>query len=93
MKVKKDLVKSSLKGANLYFFWVQNVIGPIFVGLVFLAAPFLVSRTDNWWAVFLICYGGAGFLLWFGRRNYLGWKHKRKCWPYDWRVDVHNKDK
>jgi len=91
MPVKKDLkevARSSAKGAESYFFWVFNVIGSIFIGVVFLILAFLPSTyknaTNPILAILIIAMGGL-FLIWFGIRNFRGWKNKRKCWPYDWR--------
>ena len=87
-KTLKEVASSSSKGAESYFFWVFNVVGSIILGLyllIFAFLPFSYENTTNpILAIASLAICGL-FLLWWGIRNFRGWKNKRKCWPYDWR--------
>ena len=91
MPVKKELKKvarASAKGAESYSFWVFNVVGAIFLGVVFFVLVCLPSTYNNVTNPILlgISFAILGSLsMWWGIRNFRGWKNKRKCWPYDWR--------
>lgn len=91
MPVKKDLKeagRSSVKGAESYSFWVFNVVGAILMGVFFLALAFSPSTFENATNPILgiLALAMLGlFSIWWGIRNFRGWKNKKKCWPYDWR--------
>jgi uncharacterized membrane protein YjgN (DUF898 family) len=91
MPVKKELkevARASAKGGESYSFWVFNVVGAIFIGILILVVAFLPSTrgeaTNPILAVLALAALGS-LCIWFGVRNFRGWKNKKKCWPYDWR--------